>query len=348
MRGIMIEKTYSFEKNGKINEVYTLSNSRGSEVDVLTYGARLIRVSMPDNKGKFGDCLVGFKRPEWYYEENPYFGATVGRYANRIGGAAFSLNGEKYELEDNENGNTLHGGVTAAFDRVVWDAKIVNNRLVLSHFSPDGAGGFPGNLSVTLVVSLSEDNEITLDYEATTDKDTVCSFTNHAYFNIGIQPTVLNHILMLSANKITEVDKRLIPNGKFIDIENTPYSFMRPKKIGEDIFLDAPLLRQCSGYDFNYCIDRLGKGLEHFGYVYDPETGRRMDCYTTLPCVQLYTANKLGKFQGKSKKRYYDYGAICLEAQNYPDAPNQPAFPSALLKAGEKYHEITSYRFSVK
>lgn len=344
----MIEKTYSFEKNGKINEVYTLSNSRGAEVDVLTYGARLIRISMPDNKGKFGDCLVGFKRPEWYYDDNPYFGATVGRYGNRIGGAAFTLNGEKYDLEANDNGNTLHGGTTASFERVVWDAEIVNNRLILTHVSPDGAGGFPGTLSVTLVISLSEDNEITLDYEATTDKDTVCNLTNHSYFNIGMQPTVLGHTLMLNASKLTDVDKQLIPNGKFLDVEGTAYSFLRPKKIGEDIFSDAPLIKQCSGYDFNYCIDRIGKSLEHFGYVYDPETGRRMDCYTTLPGVQVYTANKLGSFQGKGKKRYYDYGALCLETQGYPNSPNLPNFPSTLLKAGETYHEITSYRFSVK
>ena len=344
----MIKKTYSFEKNGKINDVYTLSNSRGAEVDVLTYGARLIRISMPDNKGKFGDCLVGFKRPEWYYEKNPYFGATIGRYGNRIGGASFPLNGTTYTLEDNENGNTLHGGTSASFDRVVWNAEIVNNRLVLSHSSPDGAGGFPGNLSVTLVVSLSEDNEITLDYEATTDKDTVCNLTNHSYFNIGAQPTVLDHILMLNANKITDADKRLIPNGEFIDIQDTPYSFMKPKKIGDDIFSDAPLIRQCNGYDFNYCIDRIGKSLEHFGYLYAPDTGRKMDCYTTLPAVQLYTGNGLGKTEGKSKKKYYNYGAVCLETQGYPDAPNHPNFPSTLLKAGEKYHEITSYRFSVK
>ena len=346
----MITKTRTFIKEGKTNDVYTLSNSRGMEVDVLTYGARLIRISVPDRKGKFADVIVGCKKPEGYYDDNPYFGATVGRYANRIGGASFSLDGQTYHLEANDGDNTLHGGTTAAFDRVVWGAKIENNRLVLSHFSPDGAGGFPGNLTVTLTISLSEENELKLDYKATSDKDTVCNFTNHAYFNLGKQDTVLSHTLMINAKKITAVDEQLIPNGEFIDIENTPLSFLPAKKINADSFDSHPLLKACNGYDFNYCLDRVGKGLEFCAYAYDEESGRKMSCYTTLPGLQLYTACGTGSFAGKGKKSepYKNHCAFCFETQNYPNSPNMPHFPSTLLKAGETYREITSYRFSVK
>ena len=346
----MIEKTYSFVKNGKTNDVYTLKNECGVAVDILTYGARVLRVFVPDRKGKFSDVVVGCKKPEYYYEPNPCFGGTVGRFANRIGGAKFTLNGETYTLEQNDGKNCLHGGTSAAFATQIWDAKIVKNSLVLTHFSPDGAGGFPGNLTLSLTVTLSEDNELRLDYQATTDKDTVCNFTNHTYFNLGYQPTVLNHELALAASKITKVDDELIPHGEFIDVADTPYDFRRAKQIGRDIFADEPMLRNANGYDFNYCIDRIGKGLEHFGYVYDSESGRRMDCYTTLPAVQLYTACKTGSFAGKGKKRapYENYCALCLETQGYPNSPNVPQFPSTVLKAGETYREITAYRFSVK
>ena len=342
----MITKTYSFEKDGKINDVYTLSNANGAEVDVLTYGARLIRISMPDRKGKFADCLVGCARPEDYYEENPYFGATIGRFGNRIGGSSFTINGETYHVEANEKTNSLHGGFTGNFDRKIWNAEIVGNRLKLSHFSPDGEGGYPGNMQVTIWFTLTDSNEIAIEYNATTDKDCPCNLTNHAYFNIGGQDTVLSHELMINASKITPVDEELIPHGEYLDIRNTPYSFMPAKPLGKDMFSDVKLIKQCGGYDFNYCLDRIGKGLEHFAYVYDPESGRRMDCYTTLPGVQLYTACATGGFVGK--KAYVNHCALCLETQGYPNSPNCPQYPSTILKAGETYQEITVYKFSVK
>lgn len=345
----MIEKTYSFVKNGVVNDVYTLSNALGAEVDVLTYGARLIRLSLPDKKGNFADCLVGCKKPVYYYEDNPCFGGTVGRYANRIGGASFTLNGQTYSLQANDGKNTLHGGDSAAFHNKVWDAEIQGDCLVLSLFSPDGEGGFPGNMQVTLTVTFTDDCTLHLDYQATTDKDTVCNLTNHAYFNLGKQPTVLSHELMINADKITAADTELIPHGEFIDIAGTPYDFLRAKPIGQDIFANDPLLKHCNGYDVNYCLNRVGKGLEHFARVYDAESGRVMDCYTTLPGVQLYTGCSTGSFQGKGKKRkYVNHCALCLETQSYPNSPNCPNYPSALLKAGETYHEITAYRFSVK
>ena len=342
----MIKKTYSFEKNGVINDVYTLKNENGAQVDILTYGARIIRISVPDRKGKFADVVVGCKKPEDYYEENPYFGATVGRVCNRIGGAKFTLNGEEYTVEANEGNNSLHGGTTADFSRVVWNAEIKNDSLVLTHLSPDGAGGYPGNLSVTLTVSFSNEGELKLDYLATTDKDTYCNLTNHTYFNLGKQPTVLEHELMINAKQITPIDEELIPHGEFMDIEDTPYCFLRYKTIGKDIFSDAALIKQCGGYDFNYCLDRVGKGLERSACAYDPETGRRMSVYTTLPGIQLYTANTTGGFVGK--KEYVNHCALCLETQGFPNSPNCPTYPSILLKAGETYREITSYKFSTR
>ena len=342
----MIRKSYSFEKDGAINDVYTLTNEKGAEVDILTYGARIIRISVPDRNGKFADVVVGCKKPEDYYGENPYFGATVGRFCNRIGGARFSLNGKEYRLEANEGKNSLHGGKTADFSRVVWNAEMQGEFLVLTHLSPDGAGGYPGNLSVTLTISFSSENELKLDYKATTDKDTLCNLTNHTYFNLGGRSTILDHELMINAKKITPVDEELIPHGEYMDVEDTPYGFLPAKLIGKDISSTAPLIAQCNGYDFNYCLDRIGKGLERSACLYDSETGRRMSCYTTLPCIQLYTANSTGGFKGK--KAYVNHCALCIETQGYPNSPNCPAYPSSLLKAGETYHEITAYKFSTR
>lgn len=342
----MITKTYTFVKNGNTNDVYTLKNKNGMEVDVLTYGGRITRISVPDKHGNFSDCVVGCKRPEDYYEDNPYFGATIGRFGNRIGGSVFSLNGQEYHLNANEGKNTLHGGTEGDFSRKIWCANVVNDRLELSYISPDGESGFPGTLSVTVTFSLNTQNELKIEYKATTDKDTVCNLTNHTYFNIGYQDTVLNHVLMINARYITPVDKELIPHGELMHIDNTPYSFLYPKKLGQDMFSDAPLIKQCNGYDFNYCLDRVGKSLEKVAYVYDEESGRRMDCYTTLPALQLYTACATGGFKGK--KEYVNHCALCLETQGYPNSPNCPEYPSTVLKAGEQYHEVTVYRFSVK
>lgn len=344
----MIKKIHSFEREGKTNDVYSLTNTKGARVDVLTYGARLIKILMPDRKGKMADVLVGCARPEGYYEDNPYFGATIGRYGNRIGGGQFTLNGTTYTLEKNDGNNTLHGGTSANFDRQIWDAEIDGEHLVLKHLSPDGAGGFPGNLQVTLTITLTEENEIILDYTATTDKDTVCNLTNHSYFNLGGQETVLEHELMINSKMITPVDDELIPHGEYQNIEGTVFSFLFPKKIGRDLFSDEPIIRKCNGYDFNYCLDKVGKGLEHAAYVYDKESGRRMDCYTTLPGIQLYTGCSTGSYAGKGKRKYDNHCALCLETQRYPNSPNCPEYPSTVLKAGETYKEITTYKFSVK
>ena len=331
----MIEKTYSFEKNGVMNDVYTITNSNGCEVDVLTYGARITRIWMPDRNGKFDDCIVGCKNVEDYYGPYAYFGATIGRYGNRIGGAQFTLNGKTYTLEKNDGANNLHGGNTSNFDRQVWNAEVDGDNLIMRYTSCDGAGGFPGNLSVAVTFTLTDDNRLILDYKATSDKDTICNLTNHSYFNIGGQDTVLGHELMIKAKQITACGKDLIPHDEVMDIAGTPYDFYEGKLLGQDMFSKEEMIAYCNGYDFNYCLDRKGDGLEHFAYVYDKETGRRMDCYTTLPGVQLYTASGT-RFKGK--KDYDFHCALCLETQGWPNSPNCPSYPSTVLKAGEEYH----------
>lgn len=342
----MIKKTYSFEMDGKINDVYTIFGDNGVEIDILTYGARIIRIALPDRNGNLGDIVVGCKAPEDYYQPNPYFGATIGRYGNRIGNAKFTLNGKEYFLEPNDKAHTLHGGDSAAFSSQIWEAEVCGDRLIMRHISPDGAGGFPATLKVEVSFRLTKKNELVIEYTARSDGDTVCNLTNHTYFNIGNKDTVLEQELMIRSRKMTAVDKDLIPHGEYTDIDGTAYSFYPAKKIGQDIFSDAELIKACNGYDFNYCIDRkTPRDLEHFAYVYDKETGRRMDCYTTLPGVQLYTACYTGGFEGK--KSYVNHCALCLETQGYPNSPNCPNFPSTVLKKGETYHEVTVYKFSI-
>ena len=342
----MIKKTYSFAMEGRMNDVYTLSNAKGYEVDILTYGARITRIYAPDKNGNFDDLIVGCEKVEDYYGENPYFGATIGRYGNRIEGARFTLNGREYHIEPNEKGNTLHGGYSSNFDRVIWEAEIKEDILIMSHVSPDGAGGFPGELKVKVCFSLSEDNELKIEYFATSDKDTVCNLTNHSYFNIGGQDTVLGHELMIKSRKMTKIDKDLIPHGEYEEIDGTPYSFYPAKLLGKDMFSDAEMIMHCNGFDFNYCIERESEhGLELCAAVYDSETGRKMECYTTLPGVQLYTACGTGGFKGK--KDYVNHCALCLETQGYPNSPNCPEYPSTILRKEEIYHEITVYKFSV-
>ena len=247
-------------------------------------------------------------------------------------------------MEQNDGKNTLHGGNTANFDAQNWQAEIIENSLVLSHFSPDGAGGYPGNMTVKVTFTLTDDDEVRIDYFATTDKDTLCNLTNHAFFNLGGQDTVLSHELMIKARKMTPVDDELIPHGEVVDIDGTPYSFYPAKKVGADIFSNAPLIKHCNGYDFNYCLEKAGNNLEHFAYLYDEQSGRKMDCYTTLPAVQLYTC---GKMDFNGKKHYGVHAGLCLETQGYPNSPNCPAYPSTVLKAGETYRETTIYKFSV-
>ena len=343
----MIAKIHEFERNGKVNEVYRITNNNGCELDILTYGARIIRLTALDRSGEKGDVIVGYALPEDYIDKpRAYYGALIGRYGNRIGGSAFTLNGVEYKLQANNGKNSLHGGFDG-FDAKTFDAKIEGNKLVLSYTSPDGEGGYPGNLYVECRYAYTDDNEVVIDYYAKSDKDTLCNLTNHAYFNIGNDDTVLDQELMINASRITPVDDELIPHNDFMDIVGTPFSFKNGELLKTNMFSSEHMIAAFKGFDLNYCLDRkTAKDIEHFAYVYDKASGRRMDCYTDLPGVQLYTSNTMKGTQGK--KTYEDYCALCLETQCFPNSPNCPDYPSAVLKAGEPYRTTTIYKFSVK
>lgn len=343
----MVKKTYTFtDKSGAAVDVYTLTNARGMQMEVSTLGGRILTLTAPDRDGKLADVLMGLARPEDYVDNHPYYGAFIGRYGNRIGGAKFTLGGKTYELEKNNGKNMLHGGFVG-FDRRLMTAKIDGEALVLSYHSPDGECGFPGNLDVDVKYELTDDGEVKLTYDAVSDADTLCNLTNHAYFNIGDDDTVLDQVLDINASRITPVDDELIPHGEFMDVIGTPYSFKGGVKLGKNMFSDDHMIALCHGFDFNYCLDRKTENdLEFCASVYDEKSGRYMECYTTLPGVQLYTSNTVKGSVGK--KTYENYAALCLETQGFPNSPNCPEYPSTVLKKGEKYHTETVYKFSVK
>lgn len=343
----MVKKTYTFtDKSGAAVDVYTLTNARGMQMEVSTLGGRILTLTAPDRDGKLADVLMGLARPEDYVDNHPYYGAFIGRYGNRIGDAKFTLGGKSYELEKNNGKNMLHGGFVG-FDRRLMTAKVDGEALVLSYHSPDGECGFPGNLDVDVKYELTDDGEVKLTYDAVSDADTLCNLTNHAYFNIGDDDTVLDQVLDINASRITPVDDELIPHGEFMDVIGTPYSFKGGVKLGKNMFSDDHMIALCHGFDFNYCLDRKTENdLEFCASVYDEKSGRYMECYTTLPGVQLYTSNTVKGSVGK--KTYENYAALCLETQGFPNSPNCPEYPSTVLKKGEKYHTETVYKFSVK
>ena len=343
----MVKKTYTFtDKSGAAVDVYTLENAKGMKMEVSALGGRILTLTAPDRDGRFADVLMGLARPEDYVDNHPYYGAFIGRYGNRIGGAEFTLGGKTYELEKNNGRNMLHGGFVG-FDRRLMTAKVDGEALVLSYHSPDGECGFPGNLDVDVKYELTDDGEVKLTYDAVSDADTLCNLTNHAYFNIGDDDTVLDQVLDINASRITPVDDELIPHGEFMDVIGTPYSFKGGVKLGKNMFSDDHMIALCHGFDFNYCLDRKTENdLEFCASVYDEKSGRYMECYTTLPGVQLYTSNTVKGSVGK--KTYENYAALCLETQGFPNSPNCPEYPSTVLKKGEKYHTETVYKFSVK
>ena len=342
----MVKKTYTFTDKCGTVDVYTLENAKGMKMEVSTLGGRILTLTAPDRDGKLADVLMGLARPEDYVDNHPYYGAFIGRYGNRIGGAEFTLGGKTYELEKNNGKNMLHGGFVG-FDRRLMTAKIDGEALVLSYHSPDGECGFPGNLDVDVKYELTDDGEVKLTYDAVSDADTLCNLTNHAYFNIGDDDTVLDQVLDINASRITPVDDELIPHGEFMDVIGTPYSFKGGVKLGKNMFSDDHMIALCHGFDFNYCLDRKTENdLEFCASVYDEKSGRYMECYTTLPGVQLYTSNTVKGSVGK--KTYENYAALCLETQGFPNSPNCPEYPSTVLKKGEKYHTETVYKFSVK
>ncbi len=327
---------------------YTLTNPSGMQVRILNYGGTVTNILVPDKNKELGDVVLGFDSLAGYLQTgNPYFGCLVGRYGNRIAKGKFSIDGQTYQLTLNNNGNTLHGGVKG-LDKVIWQAtkQAGDSSLLLTYTSKDGDQGFPGNLSVEVVYTLTSDNALQIAYTATTDKATPVNLTNHCYFNLsaGRENTILNHEVMIQADQYTAVDTLLIPTGQLPAVKGTAFDFTTAKTIGKEINTVK------GGYDHNWVLNRKGNELEKIATVYDAGSGRLMEVFTTEPGLQFYTGNFLdGTLKGtKGNKVYPQHAAFCMETQHFPDGPNQPSFPNTILKPGEKYHSVTRYQFSVK
>jgi len=336
--------------DGQSIDLYTLTNRNGMKVIITNYGGRGVSLFVPDRAGKVADVVLGFDDLSGYLEQNPYFGALVGRYANRIAKAEFKLESAEYHVPQNDGPNALHGGIRG-FDKRVWTARDLskeNPSLELTYLSKDNEEGYPGNLSVKVIYTLTDNNELQIDYTATTDKDTVLNLTNHSYLNLAGQGNgnILNHQLTINADRFTPINTTLIPTGELRPVDGTPFDFRKPTSIGARINDDDEQLKFGKGYDHNFVVNHKGAGLVLAARVTDPASGRVMEVLTTQPGVQLYTGNFLdGSIHGKGGKVYGYRSALCLETQHFPNSPNQPNFPSAALKPGQTFQETTIYRF---
>jgi len=334
--------------------LYTLKNKNGMQVEITNYGGIITRLLAPGKDGQLADVVLGFDKLEDYQKDHPYFGAIIGRYGNRIAKGKFTIDGQEYTLAANNGANALHGG-PMGFHKRLWQAKEAGREgyvgLELSRLSPDGEEGYPGNLSVTVRYLLNDDNELHIEYEATTDKPTVVNLTNHSYFNLSGagKGDILGHELMIAADSFTPVDSTLIPTGELRPVEGTPFDFREATPIGERVNADDEQIRFGLGYDHNFALKREGPGLELAATVYEPTSGRFMEVLTTEPGIQFYCGNFLdGSDIGKGGTAYAHRSGFCLETQHYPDSPNQPGFPSTVLRPGEKYEARTVYRFSAR
>jgi aldose 1-epimerase len=338
--------------DGTPNTLYTLTNAHGMTVSIMNWGARVVNLSVPDRDGKSADVVLGFDSLDGYLapenSKNPFFGASIGRYGNRIAGGKFTLEGHAYQLPLNDNNiNTLHGGVHG-FDRRMWDAKIISNNpptIVFSRTSPDGEEGFPGTMKASVRFTLTERNEIKMVFSATTDKPTIANLTHHGYFNLGGTGggTILDELLTINSSAYTPVDANLIPTGEIKSVKDTPMDFTKATAIGARI---QQVGGKPVGYDHNFVLKDSGDGVRWIATVEDTKTGRRMKVYSDQPGLQFYSGNFLdGTITGKGGVSYPQYGALCLEPQHYPDSPNEPKFPSTELKPGQTYHATDIYAF---
>jgi len=344
-------ETFGKLPSGEEVKIYTLTNEAGMEARITTYGGIVVSLEVPDRQGRMADVVLGFDSLDGYLKGHPYFGAIVGRYGNRIGGAQFTLDGVTYKLAANNGPNHLHGGIEG-FDKKNWKVEAAErSSLTLSYVSPDGEEGYPGTLRTRVTYTVTSDNGLRIDYEATTDKPTVVNLTNHSYFNLkdAGATSILDHEITINADRFTPVDETLIPTGELRPVEGTPFDLREPHRIGERIDAGDEQLRFGRGYDHNFVLNRTGEGLELAARVYEPATGRVLDVLTTEPGVQFYTGNFLdGTLEGKGGIVYQKRAAFCLETQHFPDSPNKPQFPSVVLRPGETYRTTTVYRFSVK
>jgi len=343
-------KPFGTMPDGQAVQLYRLENSNGMEVDVITYGGAIQSIKAPDKDGRVADVALGFDNLDGYLHTDTYFGALIGRYGNRIGHAGFTLEGKAYKLPANDAANTLHGG-PQGFDKHVWKAAEVPGGLELTLVSKDGDEGFPGTLNVKVVYTVTDKNELKIDYTATTDKPTVVNLTNHSYFNLAGagEGDVLQHQVMLNADRFTPVDSGLIPTGELKPVKGTPFDFTKATAIGARIDQKDEQLNFGKGYDHNWVLNKGNGGMTKAAEVYEPNSGRVLEVLTTEPGLQFYTGNFLdGSIHGKGGKTYGRRGGFCMETQHYPDSPNKPSFPSTELKPGQTYHTTTVYRFSAR
>jgi aldose 1-epimerase len=354
MRGTIKKESFGKTTGGEQIDLYRLSNKKGMEVSITNFGATVVTLKVPDKAGKAADIVLGYDTLEGYEKGTSYFGATVGRYGNRIAGGKFSLDGTMYTLPKNNGENTLHGGIVG-FNKKVWKAREIGSKegesLEMTYLSADGEEGFPGNLSTKVVFTLPADrNELKIDYTATTDKDTVLNLTNHSYFNLSGEGNgnILDHVLTLHAKQFTPVDKGLIPTGELRNVTGTPFDFNSATAIGKRINESDEQLVFGKGYDHNWVVTRAGSGLSLAAEAYDPKSGRKLEVLTTEPGVQFYSGNFLDGAKGKGNKPYPQRAAFCLETQHFPDSPNHPNFPSTVLKPNAVFHSETVFRFSAK
>jgi len=335
-------------------DLYTMTNSRGMEVRAMNYGGIIVSLRVPDKKGVLADVVLGFDTLDAYLNNKPYFGAIIGRYANRIANGKFTLNGAEYRLARNNGMNSLHGGLKG-FDKVLWRGEQFENNqgigVVFTYTSKNGEEGYPGNLKAKVTYTLTDQSELQIEYQATTDEATPVNLTNHSYFNLASEGNgdILKHNLILNADRFTPVDSTLIPAGELRSVAGTPFDFTQPTAIGARIDTNNEQLAIAHGYDHNFVLSRKGSGLELAGRVHEQQTGRALEVYTTEPGVQFYTGNVLdGTITGKHGHAYNKHAGLCLETQHFPDSPNHSNFPWTILKPEQTYNSRTVYKFSAE
>lgn len=348
------KKSFGKTSRGEEATLYTLTNENGMRVSFTDFGAHIVEIIVPDAKGNLADVNLGFDNVSSYEVNSPGFGAFIGRHANRIGGASFELNGKVYELEKNDGANNLHGG-SIGYNKFMYETEIYEDDDIISiefsRLSPHMEQGFPGNLDVTVTYSLTELNEIVIEYMAVSDRDTIVNLTNHSYFNLSGHGsgTIEDHMLWMKANQFTPTSSDLIPTGELRDVSGTPMDFRTMKAIGKDIDADYEPLTIAHGYDHNYVLDINGTDVEKVAELVDEKSGRRMEVFTNMPGMQLYTANWLTTMSGVKGGATYDKrSGVCFETQFYPNSCNIKDFPSCVLKAGKEFDSVTIYKFSTK
>tara|TARA_R110002050_G_scaffold243115_2_gene379542 strand:+ start:36532 stop:37716 length:1185 start_codon:yes stop_codon:yes gene_type:complete len=348
------KEAYGLTLDSIVVDKYLMKNEKGMEISVITYGGIITSWTAPDRNNNYKDIVLGYDTLEQYEKETPYFGALIGRYGNRIAKGKFSLDGTEYTLETNDGPNHLHGGVKG-FDKVVWNASETKTdttaSLVLTYLSKDMEEGYPGNLETKVTYTLTNDNELQVVYEATTDKKTVVNLTQHTYFNLtgDFSKTILDHEITINADKLVPVDATLIPTGALTDVVNTPFDFREAKTIGKEINTKNEQLERGLGYDHCWVLNNQNEGVRLVSSAYEKESGRQLDVYSDEIGIQLYTGNFLdGTLPNKQGGKYAHRTGFCLETQHYPDSPNQENFPTTVLNPGEKYISKTSFKFSAK